>query len=159
VAGRPLRQYQVHPTRPGGYFGPEDERQFMRIQPRPEIGVDEIDADRLGLDQHLTGPRDGLWLLDESKDFRSAGLLDFDRVHVQTFQLGAGSLSMVSLTTDAGSRYGAVQLGASYLLGGESCSGAGRKLAKLSGLSASTAIGWHGCYARHRQLHLFWRVW
>jgi hypothetical protein len=48
----------------------------MRIRPRPEIGVDEIHADRLGLDQHLTGPGGGPRLLDERKVFRSAGLLD-----------------------------------------------------------------------------------
>ncbi len=71
----------------------------MRIQPRPEIGVDEIHADRLGLDHHLTGPGGGLRLVDEGKDFRSAGVLDINRVHVQAFQRDMQPLSMDSLIT------------------------------------------------------------
>ena len=52
----------THRCHGAGHFGAEDERQFMRIQPRPEIGVDEIHADRLGLDQHLAGPGEGCGL-------------------------------------------------------------------------------------------------
>ena len=48
----------------------------MRIQPRPEVGVDEIHADRLGLDHHLAGLRGRLRLVDEGKNLRSAGVLD-----------------------------------------------------------------------------------
>jgi hypothetical protein len=73
-----------------GHFGAEDERQFMRIQPRPEIRVDEIHADRLGFDRHLTGSGGGLRFLDVRKDFRAAGSLDLNRLHGQTFQHSAG---------------------------------------------------------------------
>ena len=50
-----------------GHLGAEDERQLMRIQLRPEIGVDEIHAGRLGLDHHLTRSGGGLRLVDERR--------------------------------------------------------------------------------------------
>jgi hypothetical protein len=49
--------------------------------PGPEIDVDEIDSDRFGFDQHLTGARGGLWLLDIAQDFRTTDFGDFDCVH------------------------------------------------------------------------------
>ena len=56
-----------------GDFGAENKRQVVRIEPGPEVRVDEIHADRFGLDQHLAGPGGGLRPLDEGKDVRSAG--------------------------------------------------------------------------------------
>ena len=54
----------------------------MRIQSRSEVGVDEVHADRLGLDQHLTGAGAGLRLLDVGQDFGSASFGDFNGIHV-----------------------------------------------------------------------------
>ena len=99
----------AHRRNGAGHFGAEDERQSMRIQARPEIGVDEVHADRLGLDQHLTGPGGGMRFLDEGKDLRSAGVLDLNRVHVQAFQCSVRPLSMDSVTTRAAWRCGDVQ--------------------------------------------------
>ena len=62
-------------------FQAEDERKLARVQARPEIGVDEVDADGLGLDQHLAGPRGGGRPLDVLQDFWSAGFGDFNCVH------------------------------------------------------------------------------
>ena len=36
-----------------------DEQKFPRIQPRPEISVDEVHADRFGFDQHFTPTGEG----------------------------------------------------------------------------------------------------
>lgn len=35
------------------YLGADDEREFARILPGAEVGVDEVDTDGLGLDQEL----------------------------------------------------------------------------------------------------------
>jgi hypothetical protein len=94
----------AHRRNGAGHLGTEDERQLMWVRSRPKVGVDEIDADRLGFDQHLTGPGGGPRLLHVGKDLRSAGFLDFDRVHAQAFQHGMPALSMDSVTTCAGWR-------------------------------------------------------
>jgi hypothetical protein len=59
----------------------EDERHLARILTGPEIGVEEVDADRLGLDHHLARSGCGLRLLDVGQNFGSAGLGDFNGVH------------------------------------------------------------------------------
>ena len=108
------------------HFGAEDERQFVRIQPRPKIGVDEIHADRLGLDHHLAGPGGGLRLVDQGKDLRSAGVLDFNRVHVQAFQSAAtAAVDGFSDNSSPRSRCGDAQ---HAFPGGESWWGPGRTL-------------------------------
>src|ERR1700744_95087 len=66
--------------RPGD-FGPQHEWQLARVCPGAEIGVDEVDADRLGLDQHLARTGGGRWLLDIAQDFRTAVFRDFDYAH------------------------------------------------------------------------------
>src|SRR6185312_2714431 len=58
-----------------------------RILARPEVGVDEVDADRVGLDQDLTRPGGGRGLLDVGEDFWPAGFGDFDGVH-DTYHAG-----------------------------------------------------------------------
>ena len=60
----------------------EHERQFPRVLPRPEVGVDVVDADRVGLDQHLIGAGGGLRPLDVLQNLGTTGLGDFDCVHV-----------------------------------------------------------------------------
>jgi hypothetical protein len=100
-------------------------RQENSSQSRSEIGVDEIHADRLGLDQHLTGPGGGVRLLDEGKDLRSAGVLDFNRVHVQAFHRDMRSPSMDSPTTATASRCNGYNVCHALPSGGEFCWGAG----------------------------------
>ncbi|AMD54836.1 hypothetical protein ATO49_13645 [Mycolicibacterium fortuitum subsp. fortuitum DSM 46621 = ATCC 6841 = JCM 6387] len=63
------------------HFGADDERHVARIQPGSEVGVDEVDADRLGLDQYLAGAWGRLGPLDVAQDFGSAGLGNFDGIH------------------------------------------------------------------------------
>ena len=38
------------------YLGADHKRKFARVRTRPEVGVDEIHADRFGFDQHLARP-------------------------------------------------------------------------------------------------------
>ena len=64
------------------HLGADDERQLARIVARAEIGVDEVDADGLGLDQQLALPGCGLRRLDVAQDLGAAGFTDFDCVHV-----------------------------------------------------------------------------
>ncbi len=52
------------------HLGPDDERQLARIQAGPEVGVDEVDADRLGLDQYLAGAGGGLEAVRRSSGLR-----------------------------------------------------------------------------------------
>src|ERR1700722_10498295 len=64
-----------------GYLGAQHERWLARVGPGAEIGVDEIDADGLGLDQYLTRTRGGPWLLDVAQDFWTTRLGEFDCMH------------------------------------------------------------------------------
>jgi hypothetical protein len=66
--------------RPGD-LGSEDKRYFVRVQPGPEVCVDEIHADRLGFDQHLARAGGGLRPVDVVEDFWSAVLGDFNGLH------------------------------------------------------------------------------
>ena len=47
-----------------GYLSAEDKRQFARIQPGPEVGVDEVHTARLGFYQHLAWAGGGPRLVD-----------------------------------------------------------------------------------------------
>ncbi len=62
-------------------FDADDERQLPFVHARSEIGVDEVDADGLGLDQHLTGSGGGGGLVDVLQDLGSAGFGDLNGLH------------------------------------------------------------------------------
>jgi len=52
------RRHVVTDRRNGAaHLAAEDERQLVRVHPRPEVGVDEVDPDGIRLDQHLPLPR------------------------------------------------------------------------------------------------------
>ena len=76
-----------------------DEQKFPRIQPRPEISVDEVHADRFGFDQHFTPTGGGPRLVDVPQDFGSTGCVDFDGVHGHDSNLALNTLSMKRGTT------------------------------------------------------------
>ena len=57
----------------------------MRVQPGPEVGVDEIHADRLGFDQHLARAGGGLRQIDIVEDLWPTVLGDFDGLHIAYF--------------------------------------------------------------------------
>ena len=63
------------------HFCAKDEWKFVRIRTRPEVGIDEIHADRLGFDQHLALPRRRRRLLHIPQYFGAARFGDFDGVH------------------------------------------------------------------------------
>jgi hypothetical protein len=63
------------------HFAAQDERQLVRIHPGPEVRVDEIDTDRLGLDQHLPRSRRRLRPLDIVQNIGSADPGDFNDMH------------------------------------------------------------------------------
>jgi hypothetical protein len=77
----------------------KDKWKFPRIQPRPEIGVDEVHTDRFGFDQHFTPTRGGPRLVDVLQDFGSTGCDDFDGVHSDDSNLMHSTLSMKRGTT------------------------------------------------------------
>ena len=64
------------------HLGADDDRHLARVLPGAEVGVDVVDADGVGLDQHLVRARGGHRLLDVLQNFRTACLGDFDRAHV-----------------------------------------------------------------------------
>jgi hypothetical protein len=62
-------------------FCAKDEWKFPRVQPGPEISVDEVHADCFGLDQHFTPTGRGPRLVDVPQDFGSTRFGDFDGMH------------------------------------------------------------------------------
>ena len=76
------------------HFCAKDKWKFPRIQPRPEISIDEVHTDRFGFDQHFTPTWGGPRLVDVLQDFGSTGCDDFDSVHGHDSNLTLNTLSM-----------------------------------------------------------------
>jgi hypothetical protein len=94
-----------------GYLSAEDKGKFVRIQPGPEVRVDEVHAARLGFDQHLGRAGGGPRLVDVGQDFWPTGFGDFDGVHTDPFHCDTRPLSMQPATTSSASWCGAVHPG------------------------------------------------
>jgi len=86
------------------YLRAEDERELVRIGTRPEVGVDEIHADRLGFDQHLAQPRRRLRLFHILQYVGAARFGDFDGIHL-TIRTRRPPLSIWLGTTTRSRRY------------------------------------------------------
>lgn len=81
VADMKRRNPVAHRGDCSGDLGAKDKPQFVWIQPRPEVGVNKVHADRLGFDQHLARAGEGPRPVDVVEDFWSAVLGDFNGMH------------------------------------------------------------------------------
>jgi hypothetical protein len=98
VCGHPLQE------RRSSNIEAEDKRQFVWIQPGPEVGVDEIDADRLGFDQDLARARGRPRSVNVVEGFWAAVLGDFDGVYTAYFHRDTKPPSMAQRTRIADRR-------------------------------------------------------